>query len=204
MKGKPIKEILLVYLLLYAISWFIFGQLGYFHSLLSQWLVGAIPLVLLLTLPILIILKRKRGWSSLGIISKNFSHSIALGGASGLIIVIVHRLIWPNHYYATLLNLPLAIIFWAFLATSQEVFFRGYLQSSFSKMFGNIPGLIFTSILFALWHTSLWSSPSWSSFSILSRMFLISLVWGFSFQKTKNLLAPWLSHLIVGVGLSNF
>jgi len=96
------------------------------------------------------------------------------------------------------------ITYWAFLSFSQEIFFRGYLQKNLEKIFGNFLGLIFASSLFAFWHITIRFYPGWTTYFSLLKLFLIGLLWGLSFQKTRSLIAPCLSHFLVGILLSNY
>ncbi|MCK4805881.1 MAG: CPBP family intramembrane metalloprotease, partial [Candidatus Pacebacteria bacterium] len=65
-------------------------------------------------------------------------------------------------------------------------------------------GLIFASCFFSLWHITLRFYPGWMMPISLLKVFLVGLLWGLSFQKTRNLFAPCLSHFLIGVLLSNY
>jgi len=196
-----IKDIF-VYVFIFIISWFIFDRLGLFSNIFIQWSIGAIPLLFLIFYPIFITLRKKRNLSEIGFTLKNWPKAIVFGVSTGLIIVILNRYLFYGEQLASFNNLGLGIIYWAFLAFSQEVFFRGYLQKNLEKTYGNLLGLIFASFLFSLWHITVRFYPGWMTPIALLKVFSVGLLWGLSFQETRNLIAPCLSHFLVGILLS--
>ena len=89
----------------------------------------------------------------------------------------------------------------------QELFFRGWMQTRLSLILGKNLGLILTSAAFLLWHffpkfegTFTSTLPLSSGLGIFST-FLAGLLFGFLYQKTENIVAPWLAHAIAGVVL---
>jgi len=196
-----IKDIF-VYIFIFIISWFIFDRLGLFSNIFIQWGIGAIPLLFLIFYPVFITLRKKRNLSEIGFTLKNWPKAIVFGVSTGLIIVILNRYFFYGEQLASFNNLGLGIIYWAFLAFSQEVFFRGYLQKNLEKTYGNLLGLIFASFLFSLWHITVRFYPGWMTPIALLKVFSVGLLWGLSFQKTRSLIAPCLSHFLVGILLS--
>jgi len=193
-----------VYIFIFVISWFIFDRFGLFSNIFMQSFFGAIPLLLLIFYPIFITIKRKRKLSEIGFTLNNWPKAIIWGVSISLVIIILDLWFFHDKPLAVFNNWTFGIIYWAFLAFSQEVFFRGYLQKNLEKIFGNFLGLIFASCLFSFWHITVRFYPGWMIGSSLLKVFLVGLLWGLSFQKTRNLLAPWLSHLLVGIFLSSY
>ena len=192
------------FLFIFIISWFIFDKLSLFSNIFIQRGIGAIPLLLLIFYPIFITLKKKRNFSEIGLTFENWPKAIAWGVGIGLIIVVLNQYFFYGEQLASFNNLGLGIIYWIFLAFSQEIFFRGYLQKNLEKVYGNFLGLVFASCLFSLWHITIRFYPGWMTTLSLSKLFLIGLLWGLSFQKTRSLIAPCLSHFLVGIFLSNY
>jgi membrane protease YdiL (CAAX protease family) len=191
-----------IYIFIFIISWFIFDRLGLFSNIFIQWGIGAIPLSLFIFYPIFITLKKKRNLSEIGLTIKNWPLAIIWGISIGLMIVILNQCFFYSKPLANFNNWGLGIIYWAFLAFSQEVFFRGYLQKNLEKVYGNFLGLIFASCLFSLWHITVRFYPGWMTPIPLLKVFSVGLLWGISFQKTRSLIAPCLSHFLVGILLS--
>ncbi|MGA1841592.1 MAG: lysostaphin resistance A-like protein [bacterium] len=82
----------------------------------------------------------------------------------------------------------IAIIFIAVLpAIFEEIFFRGLIQNGLSRKYGDIKAIVIASILFALLHLN----PS-----RIFPIFLLSLMLGFVFIKTMNLIYPITLHFI--------
>ncbi|MGE4555148.1 MAG: CPBP family intramembrane glutamic endopeptidase [Candidatus Paceibacterota bacterium] len=198
-----IKEIL-VFIFIFIISWFVFDKLGSFSNTVAQLSVGAIPLLFLAFYPIFITLKKKKNLSEIGFTFKNWLGAISWGISIALIIVILNQYLFSGEQLADFNNWSWGIIYWAFLAFSQEIFFRGYFQKNLEKIFGNFLGLIFTAFLFSLWHITIRFYPGWMTATSLLKVFLVGLLWGLSFQKTRSLIAPCLSHFLVGILLSSY
>ena len=196
-----IKDIF-VYIFIFVISWFIFDKLSLFSNIFIQWGVGAVPLLFLIFYPVFITLKNKKNLSEIGFTLKNWPLAIGWGLSIGLIIVVLNQYFFYGEQLASFNNLGLGIIYWAFLAFSREVFFRGYLQKNLEKVYGNFFGLILASCLFSLWHITVRFYPGWMTPISLLKVFSVGLLWGLSFQKTRSLIAPCLSHFLVGILLS--
>jgi len=87
----------------------------------------------------------------------------------------------------------------------QEFLFRGWLQRRFQDALGLWPGLIVTSISFALWHLY----PPFEQAQIVPIMSVsgmlfttgMGLLFGYIFQRTGNIVAPWLAHALAGLAL---
>ncbi|MEX0961725.1 MAG: type II CAAX endopeptidase family protein [Simkaniaceae bacterium] len=91
--------------------------------------------------------------------------------------------------------LSLAIFATVILAPfCEEFLFRGFIQNSLKRLFGLIPTLLITSLLFSLIHYS--PSQGYANLPLLTTLFVFSLFLGFSYEKTGSLLAPIFLHLI--------
>jgi membrane protease YdiL (CAAX protease family) len=89
----------------------------------------------------------------------------------------------------------------------QEFFFRGWLQPRLQILTGKWVGLGTTSLAFALWHyfpqlegTPTTTLPLGSTLGLLS-IVLAGLLFGYIYQRTENIFAPWLAHAIAGITL---
>ncbi len=88
--------------------------------------------------------------------------------------------------------IPAAIML-IFTGFSEELIFRGLIQTHAEKITGNLYGLIFASTLFALMHIG-WKSPPDLLF-VLG----VGLFYGYVFQKTRSLTGITLSHGITNI-----
>lgn len=99
------------------------------------------------------------------------------------------------------------IYFYFFVALSEEILFRGYIQSRLNSVFGHPKhffginwgwGLIISSILFGLWHLgakfdmSAWPHVLWTMFAGLS--------FGLVREKSESVIAPTILHGIMNYG----
>ena len=82
-----------------------------------------------------------------------------------------------------------------FLAISEELFFRGFLQNQFTKIAKPFWAIIFTSLIFVVLH----GSNSDVTLISLINIFVISIFLGFSFYGTKNLYFPIGFHIFWNV-----
>jgi membrane protease YdiL (CAAX protease family) len=193
-----------IFILIFVVSWFIFDRLHLFSDIYIKWAIGSIPLLFFIFYSIFVTLRRKEKLFSIGLTFENWLMAVIWGIGVSLIIIILNKYFMQNQPLANFGSLGLGIIYWGFLSFSQEIFFRGYLQKNLEKSFGNLLGLIFASCLFAFWHITIRFSLVWMMPLSLLKVFTIGLLWGFSFQKTRSLIAPCLSHFLVGIFLSNY
>jgi len=99
------------------------------------------------------------------------------------------------------------IYFYLLVGLSEEILFRGYIQSRLNAVFGRPKslfgirwgwGLIITSVLFGLWHlTSKPDSFAWSH--VLWTMFA-GMLFGFVREKSESIIAPAILHGIMNYG----
>ena len=85
----------------------------------------------------------------------------------------------------------------------QEFFFRGWLQSRFAMILGKWRGLILANVCFTLWHycapfVTQSPVPLKTPLGALST-FIVGLLYGYTFMRTRNIIAPWLAHILAGI-----
>jgi membrane protease YdiL (CAAX protease family) len=106
------------------------------------------------------------------------------------------------------LQVAIAFPMWLLVMSPfQEFFFRGWLQPRLQTIMGRWVGLGITALAFALWHffpqlegTSTTTLPLDSPLGLISTV-LAGLLFGYTFQRTENILAPWLAHAMGGITL---
>jgi membrane protease YdiL (CAAX protease family) len=152
-----------------------------------------------------------RNWSALGFSKRNLSSALAWGLAAGVV--------WSVYTYLFFrqgrplpplwgLQAAIALPMWLLVMSPfQEFFFRGWLQPRLQTTMGRWTGLGITALAFALWHyfpqlegTSTTTLPLGSPLGLLSTV-LAGLLFGYIFQRTENIVAPWLAHAIGGITL---
>lgn len=148
-------------------------------------------------------------WQAMGFTRQNSLPALGWGLAAGLAsalagLLVVNR--WslaPDWQMELLVGLPV----WLLLAVPfQEFFFRAYLQTRLEKLLGRTTGFIAATIVFTLWHFILpiFGPDSGSTFPIntwagLAGTIFSAVAYGIVFQRTGNILAPWLAHTITGI-----
>ena len=107
-----------------------------------------------------------------------------------------------------LLGLQLAVgipVWLLILSPFQELFFRGWMQPRFQEAVGRWRGLILTAVCFSVWHffPPFEGTPgiTLAVTSVGGALTTIGLgmVWGYVFQRTGNIVAPWLAHVLAGI-----
>lgn len=192
------------FIIIFIFSWVVFSSIKLFSNIFICWGFGSMPLLIFVFYSIFITLKRREKLLGIGFTLNNWLKAIAWGIGTSCVIIFLVKYFLDQQYLGYFNNLGIGIIYWCFLSFTQEIFFRGYLQGNLEKQYGSFLGIIITSFLFAFWHLTIGFSPVWLQPFSLLKVFLVSLLWGLSFQKTKSLVAPCLSHFLVGVFLSNF
>lgn len=150
---------------------------------------------------------RTRDWGRMGFTGRNLGQALLWGLGAGLLLLVIE---WftTEHKTAPLFWVQLAIAtpLWVLIMSPfQEFFFRGWLQPRFQDALGLWPGLIVTSIGFALWHLC----PPFEQAQIVPIMSVsgilftlgMGLLFGYIFQRTNNIVAPWLAHVLAGLAL---
>ena len=148
-----------------------------------------------------------KDWGSMGFTRRNIGQALIWGAGSGALLMVV---IWftTEHKLAPFFALQLIVgipIWLLIMSPFQEFFFRGWLQPRFEKSLGLWPGLVLTSVSFAVWHLC----PAFEQAQIVPIMSVfgmtlttvMGLVFGYVFRRTGNIVAPWLTHVLAGLTL---
>jgi membrane protease YdiL (CAAX protease family) len=148
-----------------------------------------------------------KDWKSMGFTRRNLGPGLLWGAGGGLLLMVV---IWytTEHRLAPFFGLQLIVgipIWLLIMSPFQEFFFRGWLQPRFENALGLWPGLVATSISFAVWHLC----PAFEQAQIVPIMSLygmvfttvMGLIFGYTFCRTRNIMAPWLAHVLAGLTL---
>ena len=99
-------------------------------------------------------------------------------------------------------TLTVAIALIIVLALREELVFRSLFQERFSWFIGNVPAIVFVSLIFALSHLTIGALLVLAVDLLF--VFLDSVVYGLIFARSHNVLLAWLAHLsadIVGLAL---
>lgn len=130
---------------------------------------------------------------------------VGLGGLTYLVLTSQGRQLAQH---PSVLQLVISVVL-SFLIISpfQEFFFRGWLQPRFQDGLGEWAGLLTCSLCFAVWDVMPLLNSSFSLTTVASSLAMIpasfgfTVVFGYSFQRTGSILAPWLAHGLVVVAL---
>ena len=80
----------------------------------------------------------------------------------------------------------------------EEVFFRGFLQTTVQRALGIVPALVLSSLAFSLYHVGY--GPEWREPARLIQLFFVGLMFGVAFQTTGSVVTSFtlnLPHAIV-------
>ena len=99
---------------------------------------------------------------------------------------------------------PIWLLVWS---PFQEFFFRGWMQPRLEGVMGKGWGLVATSLAFTAWHffpqlqgTITTTLPLSSALGIVS-IFASGCLFGYIYQRTDSIVAPWLAHALGGIAL---
>jgi membrane protease YdiL (CAAX protease family) len=150
-------------------------------------------------------------WGWMGFTRRNLGRAVLWGLAAGLLCFLYTVGTASKVPPPPMLGLQLAIgipIALLVMSPFQEFFFRGWLQPRFESAFGTWTGLSATALCFALWHyfPAFESSPTGAAIRLTSvygflTLLGLGLVWGYVFQRTRNIVAPWIAHTLAIIGL---
>ncbi|MEA3439898.1 MAG: CPBP family intramembrane glutamic endopeptidase [Chloroflexota bacterium] len=148
-----------------------------------------------------------KDWKTMGFTRRNIGQALVWGTGGGILLMVV---IWftTEHKLAPFFALQLIVgipIWLLVMSPFQEFFFRGWLQPRFEKSLGLWSGLVVTSVGFAVWHLF----PPFEQAQIVPIMSIsgmafttmMGLVFGYTFRRTGNIVAPWLAHVLAGLTL---
>lgn len=151
-----------------------------------------------------------RDWAAIGFTRRNLRQALLWGLGAGLVTSLIGFLTAEERSFAPMLGLQLGVgipIWLLIMSPFQEFFFRGWLQPRVQRALGKWGGLLGANLGFTLWHlfppfvgTSTSSLPI-NTLPGMVACFAVGLVFGYSFQRTDNIVAPWLAHALAGIAL---
>lgn len=147
-----------------------------------------------------------KNWKAIGFSQQNLGKALFWGVCAGIVsslaglAVLQERSFVSNLGQQLLIGIPLWILV---ISPFQEFFFRGWMQSGLAEVLGKWWGLVISTIYFTAWHyfspiVDLATFPLASTGGVIST-FAAGLVYGYAFQMSKNIFAPWMGHLISGI-----
>jgi membrane protease YdiL (CAAX protease family) len=150
--------------------------------------------------------KATGNWSGMGFTRRNAGRAIGWGLVAGVATSLIGLFAVQERSLPTDLGLELAVgvPMWLLVASPfQEFFFRGWLQPRFEARLGKGLGLLAATAGFAAWHYC-WPLAEQTSVPLGSlrgaaATFGAGLVYGYSFQCSGSILAPWLAHALSGI-----
>lgn len=145
-------------------------------------------------------------WTEIGFTRQNIRPALLWSIAGGILTSLIGIAVLPERSLPSQIGLQLAIgvPIWLLIASPfQEFFFRGWLQTRFENRLGNWWGLLLANACFTLWHycapfVGATPVPLETPIGALST-FGAGLVYAYVFQRTRNITAPWLAHVIAGI-----
>jgi len=153
--------------------------------------------------------KRHHNWAEIGFRRGNLAKAVLWGIGAGLATSIYIYLIFGrNQDIPEMVGLQLIVgtpIWFLVMSPFQEFFFRGWLQPKLQLGIGKWKGLLLTSACFTLWHfsppfvgTPTSIVPITSLIGTISA-FLLGVIFGYAFQRSNNIVAPWIAHALAGI-----
>lgn len=150
--------------------------------------------------------KRTGNWAEMGFSMRNIGPALLWGAIGGVLTSVIGVAVLPERSLPSQIGIQLAIgvPIWALIVSPfQEFFFRGWLQTRFENTLGNLWGLLIANACFTIWHyfapfVGVTSVPLETPIGALST-FGAGLIYAYVFQRTRNILAPWLAHCIAGI-----
>jgi membrane protease YdiL (CAAX protease family) len=148
-------------------------------------------------------------WAEMGFRGDGIPGAVVWGVGAGVLSCVIGYLTVPDRGLAADAGRQLAVGVptWLLLASPfQEFFFRGWLQPRWERGLGRRWGLLVATIGFTAWHYLLpfFGGSGQSSFPLyspkgLAATFSAGLVYGYAFQRTENIVTPWLAHALSGI-----
>jgi membrane protease YdiL (CAAX protease family) len=147
-------------------------------------------------------------WEALGFGRCHLGAALGWGLGAGLVtsavavVLVEERMVPPKLGLELAVGIPL----WLLVAGPfQELFFRGWLQSRWERAWGKGRGLLATTAVFTLWHycwpLAVQTAVPLTTLRGAAATLASGLVYGYAFQRTRSILAPWLAHALAGVTL---
>jgi membrane protease YdiL (CAAX protease family) len=86
---------------------------------------------------------------------------------------------------------------------TEELVYRGYIQTRLTYWIGNVPGIILTSLFFSLNHLPVWmvtlNTTFRDAFIGCIQALPISIALGYIFVRTRNIVVPSIVHIIIDI-----
>ena len=147
-----------------------------------------------------------KNWKTIGFSLQNLGKALFWGVCAGIVSSLVGLAVLQERGFVRdlgqqlLIGIPLWVLI---ISPFQEFFFRGWMQSGLTEILGKWWGLVISTACFTAWHylspiVDLSTFPLASMEGIIST-FAAGLAFGYAFQMSKNIIAPWLGHLISGI-----
>jgi membrane protease YdiL (CAAX protease family) len=141
-----------------------------------------------------------------GFTGQNAGSAIRWGLVAGVVTSLIGFVALPERSLPPNLGLELTVgvPLWLLVARPfQEFFFRGWLQPRLEEGLGKAAGLLAATAGFTVWHYC-WPLAAESSVPLttlggFAATFGAGLVYGYSYQRTGSILAPWLAHAFSGL-----
>lgn len=148
-------------------------------------------------------------WSEMGFTGHRLPGAVVWGLGTGLVSCLIGYLTVSERSLTSDAGRQLAvgIPMWLLLASPfQEFLFRGWLQPRWERALGRRWGLLVATTGFTAWHVLLpiFGASAQSSFPLyslkgLATTFAAGVAYGYGFQRTGNIVAPWLAHALSGI-----
>lgn len=128
---------------------------------------------------------------------KEWKTNVAVGVVAGLAMFLIY-IGYKRLDLSRIAFNPSILVAVTMIAVAEEFFFRGYLQGKLSEKFGIIIRIAIVTVLFGLYKVSVFSSMR--TFFPLAEIVVIScvgsVILSVEMEKTRNLLAPLISHAL--------
>ncbi len=167
-----------------------------------------VPWLLVLQAPILlgvfVVMKRTgRNIASIGVDRKDWRRMLVLGGTVSAIFVTISGLLAPSlggGFAGFSASLAYGLVFFAIVGFSEEIVWRGYVQTRLTAYLGRLEGLVISSLLFAvLWHfPSEYYAQSGAILAALAGTLTRippGLLFGYLMLRSQNILPSSIFHL---------
>jgi membrane protease YdiL (CAAX protease family) len=102
---------------------------------------------------------------------------------------------------ATTVLLAMIAVSFLVIAPLEELLFRGLIQGRLSEVYGSTVGVLTASALFALMHLPGFGGVLGGRLLTVLGLFAVSLVFGWLYERTGNLVIPWAVHGLYNASL---
>lgn len=161
---------------------------------IRQILVAVVSLV-----PVLVVLRtRHLGLDSVGLTGANLRRSVATGVALALLWLLItgtlDELLSPRPEHASVLGAATAVAF------SEEIVWRGYVQSSLIRWIGTHGGVVLAATVFALFHLPQRALAGVGGTDLLIQLVIVGVLgtfFGVLQATTRNVLLPGIVHTAI-------